>query len=170
MALNMLAQAARGMPNNSSLGDLYVKAHPSADKRTTTIPFDPDAQYVSTTGDVPPGPGNLRGPCPGLNALANHNYLPRNGIATIAQFIEATYKVYGMRKDLSTRLAVFGVVNNGNLLTETFSIGGTPPPGIGSIIPITRVTRRSREYICTTPGATVTTTISDSPNSRNSTT
>ncbi|PHH74800.1 hypothetical protein CDD80_2843 [Ophiocordyceps camponoti-rufipedis] len=27
----------------------------------------------------PPGPGDVRGPCPGLNALANHGYLHRDG-------------------------------------------------------------------------------------------
>ncbi|KAH8898238.1 Cloroperoxidase [Thozetella sp. PMI_491] len=27
----------------------------------------------------PPGPGSVRGPCPMLNTLANHGYLPRNG-------------------------------------------------------------------------------------------
>jgi hypothetical protein len=27
--------------------------------------------------------GDVRGPCPGLNTLANHGYLPRNGIATV---------------------------------------------------------------------------------------
>ncbi|KAJ7282079.1 Chloroperoxidase [Mycena rebaudengoi] len=27
----------------------------------------------------PPGPGDLRSPCPGLNTLANHGILPRNG-------------------------------------------------------------------------------------------
>ncbi|KAJ7315254.1 hypothetical protein DFH08DRAFT_972270 [Mycena albidolilacea] len=26
-----------------------------------------------------PGPGDVRGPCPGLNTLANHRYLPHNG-------------------------------------------------------------------------------------------
>lgn len=36
--------------------------------------LDPATQYVSTTGVhefVPPGEGDLRGPCPGLNAMAN---------------------------------------------------------------------------------------------------
>ncbi|KAL2803087.1 Chloroperoxidase [Aspergillus granulosus] len=28
---------------------------------------------------IAPGPGDSRGPCPGLNTLANHGYLPRNG-------------------------------------------------------------------------------------------
>ncbi|KAF5354419.1 hypothetical protein D9758_010764 [Tetrapyrgos nigripes] len=26
-----------------------------------------------------PGPNDLRGPCPGLNTLANHGFLPRDG-------------------------------------------------------------------------------------------
>lgn len=45
---------------------------------------------------VAPGPGDARGECPGLNAMANHGYLPHNGIATIEQFINGTYEVFGM--------------------------------------------------------------------------
>lgn len=33
--------------------------------------------------------GDVRGPCPGLNTLANHNYLPRNGVATVRSFLES---------------------------------------------------------------------------------
>lgn len=32
---------------------------------------------------VPPSDGDQRGPCPGLNALANHNYINHNGVATV---------------------------------------------------------------------------------------
>lgn len=59
------------------------------------VPFDAASQLVDVHGKhkfVPPGPGDQRGPCPGLNALANHNYLPHNGIATIDQFITSTGK------------------------------------------------------------------------------
>lgn len=59
-------------------------------KRQTT--FDPTSQYVSTTGEyawVAPGAGDQRGPCPGLNALANHGYLPHNGVADIPTIISA---------------------------------------------------------------------------------
>jgi len=62
-------------------------------------PFDAAQQHVSTTGQyafVPPGSGDARGPCPGLNAMANHGYLPHNGIATIQQFVTGTYQVFGM--------------------------------------------------------------------------
>jgi hypothetical protein len=66
----------------------------SLEKRQAII-FDPTAQYVSNTGAhafVAPGSKDLRGPCPGLNAMANHNYLPHNGVGTISQFVQGTYK------------------------------------------------------------------------------
>ena len=52
--------------------------------------FDPQDQYVDVTPGSAneyqaPGPGDLRGPCPGLNAAANHGFLPRSGITTIGQ-------------------------------------------------------------------------------------
>ena len=59
-------------------------------KRQTT--FDPTSQHVSTTGKyawVAPGAGDQRGPCPGLNALANHGYLPHNGVADIPTIVAA---------------------------------------------------------------------------------
>jgi hypothetical protein len=61
----------------------------------TTPKFDAKAQYVDTTGEhawKAPGETDQRGPCPGLNALANHGYLPHNGIGTLDQFIDATMK------------------------------------------------------------------------------
>lgn len=39
-----------------------------------------------------PGPGDSRGPCPGLNLLANHGYLPRNGTVNFGEVVEATGK------------------------------------------------------------------------------
>merc|ERR1712014_384667 len=95
-------------------------------------PFDAKAQYVSNQGKykfVPPGPGDARGECPGLNALANHNYLPHNGYATIQQFIDATETGFGMAKDLGGFLALYGALVDGNLLG--WSINGGPHIGIG---------------------------------------
>ncbi len=56
--------------------------------------FDPIAQRVSTSGKyVWKAPnlaaGDKRGPCPGLNALANHGYLPHNGVAPATAIIQA---------------------------------------------------------------------------------
>lgn len=67
-------------------------------KRQTPLnnpPFDAKSQLVDVTGAhafKAPGSTDQRGPCPGLNAMANHGYLPHNGIATIDQFIEGTGK------------------------------------------------------------------------------
>lgn len=37
-----------------------------------------------------PGPDDSRGPCPGLNLLANYGYLPRDGYVNFGQVVEAT--------------------------------------------------------------------------------
>ncbi|KAG6985309.1 hypothetical protein G7Y79_00116g101790 [Physcia stellaris] len=63
--------------------------------------FDPVAQKVSTTGThawVAPKSGDQRGPCPGLNALANHGYLPHNGVADIPTIIQAVNTVVVIKR------------------------------------------------------------------------
>ncbi|CAN9089997.1 unnamed protein product [Alternaria alternata] len=92
--------------------------------------FDAEAQRISTTGDhkyIAPGPNDLRGPCPGINVLANHGYIPRNGISTITQMTTAANEVFGMGLDLSGFLAVYSAVMAGDL--TSFSIGGKPKSG-----------------------------------------
>lgn len=96
-------------------------------KRQTS--FDPASQLVSTTGDyawVAPGAGDQRGPCPGLNALANHGYLPHSGVADIPTIISAVNTAYGMGIDLGTFLAVYGTAFDGDpiSLDPGYSIGG----------------------------------------------
>lgn len=67
------------------------------------VAFDPAAQLVDVTGAhtfTPPdfSAGDQRGPCPGLNALANHNYLPHNGVAAWTDIYKQT--VSGMSSPL----------------------------------------------------------------------
>ncbi|KAK5722834.1 hypothetical protein LTR17_014220 [Elasticomyces elasticus] len=98
----------------------------------TPPPFDAKAQLVDVSGThafTPPGSGDARGFCPGLNALANHNYLPHNGVATITQFVDATTKVYGMGPDLALFLSTLGATVDGTGVS--WSIAGTPHTGIG---------------------------------------
>ncbi|RMZ66241.1 aromatic peroxygenase [Pyrenophora seminiperda CCB06] len=71
-----------------------------------------------------PGPTDQRGPCPGLNTLANHGYIPRNGIATIGQIQVGTQELFNMGADLSALLAVGGVLDGGDILSTKMSIGG----------------------------------------------
>ncbi|KAF0322137.1 Aromatic peroxygenase [Colletotrichum sp. SAR11_59] len=79
-----------------------------------------------------PGPGDSRGPCPGLNLLANHGYLPRNGHVTLGQVIEATARGFNMGADLSTILGVFAVLADGDIATESFYLGAGPG-GVGGL-------------------------------------
>ncbi len=57
---------------------------------TACTVFDETDQFVNVTPGsphqyVPPGSGDIRGPCPGLNAAANHGFLPHNGVPSITQ-------------------------------------------------------------------------------------
>jgi len=52
--------------------------------------------------------GDVRGACPGLNALANHGYMPRNGVASVRYptpyqilFIDTLYRFCSMSKELT---------------------------------------------------------------------
>lgn len=78
--------------------------------------------------------GDVRGLCPGLNAAANHGYIPHNGVGTIGDFISGTNEAYGMSLDLGGFLAVYGAVFDGNLLG--YSIGG---PTQNSELPLNNI-------------------------------
>ncbi|PQE18747.1 hypothetical protein CJF32_00006490 [Rutstroemia sp. NJR-2017a WRK4] len=113
-----LAQAQAGRRSTLSRDPKRVQ------KRVT---FDPASQYVSTVGEhafVPPNfeAGDVRGPCPGLNAAANHGYIPHNGVGTIGDFTAGTNAAFGMSLDLGLFLGIYGSVFDGNLLG--YSIGG----------------------------------------------
>lgn len=107
----------------------------SAEKLFEAVPtFNAEEQFIDVSEGsgneyVAPGPNDLRGPCPGLNAFANHNFLPHNGYATIAQFIDVTEKVVGMGTDLAAFLSILGAAIDGDL--TSWSIAGTPPSGVG---------------------------------------
>jgi len=73
---------------------------------------------------VAPGPNDIRGPCPGLNAAANHNFLAHDGITTFSELVDAQQNVYNVGYDLATLLAALGLtLTDGDLVTEKLSIG-----------------------------------------------
>ncbi|KAG8742553.1 hypothetical protein FRC11_014249, partial [Ceratobasidium sp. 423] len=91
--------------------------------------FDPIKQKIDVTGEhafKPPTAGDKRGPCPGLNALANHGYLPHNGVTTLTGAIGACNKAFGMGIEIATVLSVIATVFDGNPVTQEWSIGGSP--------------------------------------------
>jgi len=105
---------------------------------TPTTIFNAAEQYVSNQGDhayVAPNfaAGDTRGPCPGLNALANHNYLNHNGVTTLTQAIQATTEGFGMGVDLATFLSTISVLFDGAILTQQWSIGSGGGSGLASL-------------------------------------
>lgn len=124
-----------------------VYGFPGTAKRfepTGVIITNPPAQTFNGTKVIPdaehpfiaPGPADLRGPCPGLNTLANHGYLPRNGVASFEQIVTATGEGFNMDPSLASALAAFGILSRGNAFVNLLSIGlPTPlvPPLPGKI-------------------------------------
>ncbi|KAH9845358.1 Peroxidase, family 2 [Teratosphaeria destructans] len=92
---------------------------------SSTGPIDVSGEHAFQA----PGPTDQRGPCPALNALANHGYISRNGITSLLTVLPAIVRVYGMGLDVGLILTVMGVVWSGNLLSlePSFSIGGSDP-------------------------------------------
>ena len=61
--------------------------------------FDAQQQLVSVSGDHEfrlPGPNDIRGPCAGLNAAANHGYIPRDGIATFESINTGLWEAFSL--------------------------------------------------------------------------
>jgi len=105
-------------------------------KRIVTL-LDPILTIPTVTEGVRAFPGNdtshkfkrskvgqQRGPCPGLNLLANYNCIPRNGIATLSQLIWGQMECLGLAFDSAAVLAVTGVGLCGDPRTQKLSIGG----------------------------------------------
>ncbi|GIZ42141.1 hypothetical protein CKM354_000542000 [Cercospora kikuchii] len=67
---------------------------------------------------------DIRGPCPGLNAAANHGFLARDGITTYNELVDAQQNLYNVGYDLANLLAIAGVGLDGDLIgTTKLSIG-----------------------------------------------
>jgi hypothetical protein len=63
------------------------------------------AAAVDFTNWSPPGPNDVRGPCPGLNSLANHNILPHSGKGiTVSILTKALADGFNMGADFSTAI------------------------------------------------------------------
>ncbi|KIJ42636.1 hypothetical protein M422DRAFT_170825, partial [Sphaerobolus stellatus SS14] len=140
----MLAVQTIAFPQYQSLGGLSQRELVQILPRFTPVtppapPGPPNDTSVKLVNDeahpyIPPRNGDMRGPCPGLNTLASHGYLPRNGIVTPAQIINAVQDGFGMDNALAIRLVYGTMLVDGNPLTNLMSIGakssltGPDPP------------------------------------------
>ncbi|TFK34379.1 Chloroperoxidase [Crucibulum laeve] len=71
--------------------------------------------------------GDIRGPCPGLNTLASHGWLPRSGVATPAQIVNAVQEGFNMENTIAIFVTYAAFLVDGNLVTNQLSIGGKTP-------------------------------------------
>jgi len=118
----------RSIPDPLKLSERSAQLERIHSRQTTkgATAYTPDSAHPYQA----PGPNDERGPCPGLNTLANHGYLPRNGIAHWQDIIEGTKDGFNMAYDLGTILAVYGVLSEGDVTTGMLSIGANLPSAI----------------------------------------
>ncbi|KAB8760611.1 hypothetical protein FH972_026603 [Carpinus fangiana] len=126
------AGSAAQCPNNPN--------HKGAEPITAKYPYNNAKNGVPGNGKggfLVPAPGDtahqfvapdyskdIRGPCPGLNAAANHGFLSRDGIVTFNELVDAQQNVYNVGYDLAVLLAVLGLTTtDGDIVTEKLSIG-----------------------------------------------
>ncbi|KAH9818917.1 Chloroperoxidase [Melampsora americana] len=102
-----------GIPSNINLAPIV----------STGRKIIPDAEHEF----MEPGPGDIRGLCPGLNLMANHGYIPRNGITDMTQLAYGLEEGLGLAPDLTLVLIVFALKTSVDLTTMKMSIGGTDP-------------------------------------------
>jgi len=95
--------------------------------------IDPDNYRPEPGYDfIAPGPGDSRGPCPGLNLLANHGYLPRDGHVSFSQVLLAVNRGFNMGADLATVLCIYAILFDGDFVSETWYLGQSPD-GVGGL-------------------------------------
>ncbi|KAF2729210.1 Cloroperoxidase [Polyplosphaeria fusca] len=100
--------------------------------------FSASEQYVNVKSGSghdyrAPGANDRRGPCPGLNAAANHAFLPRNGLPTIQQTVDGLAAAYGFGQEFAAALAVVAVTLTGDPVGQKWSIGGPFTPVLGGL-------------------------------------
>ncbi|MCJ1454642.1 hypothetical protein MMC28_004995 [Mycoblastus sanguinarius] len=98
--------AANGLPATNPVGNVEV-------------PADGDDAHAF----VPPGPNDIRGPCPGLNTAANHNFISHDGVTNLAELLDAQQNIWNAGYDLAMALAVIGIGLTGDPVTTKMSIG-----------------------------------------------
>ncbi|KAF7309085.1 Cloroperoxidase [Mycena kentingensis (nom. inval.)] len=107
----------------------------------TSLKRIPDAAHPF----VAPRPDDQRGPCPAMNTLANHGYIPRDGIASFEELITGMMEVgphihlvptsdflqaFNLPITIASGLAANNFLTRGNVFINKISIGG-----ISSAIP-----------------------------------
>ncbi|KAJ7169181.1 Chloroperoxidase [Mycena crocata] len=119
---------------------LFVRDNPSPtteiqDGQTGTLIVLPPQATETGLKQIPdaahpfiaPGPNDQRGPCPAMNTLANHGYIPRNGIASFEQITLALMEAFNLELIFGANMAANNMMTRGNPFIDKLSIGGVSP-------------------------------------------
>lgn len=67
-----------------------------------------------------PRPTDLRGPCPGINALANHGFIDRSGLSIPVNHLrDQLSRVYNVDSDFLDTVPIQGAIDNGLVNTQS---------------------------------------------------
>ncbi|KAK7039889.1 Cloroperoxidase [Favolaschia claudopus] len=103
------------------IGTLIVLPTPLVADGLKPIPgnLDPAHPFIA------PKPGDQRGPA--MNTLANHGYIPRNGITSFEQAVSGMMEAFNLEVHFAAGLAATSFVTRGNPFANKISIGGDSP-------------------------------------------
>jgi hypothetical protein len=72
----------------------------------------------------PPVSGDLRSPCPALNSLANHGFIPRNGRdISVPVAFKAMQEALNVSTEIATTLSLAGMRTSTNPSSGSFTLG-----------------------------------------------
>lgn len=129
----LLASSALAFPANMPI-DVRDIVLDKIEKRLNVPGFNAKEQYVSTSGVhryIAPdfANGAQRGPCPGLNALANHGYLPRSGYGGIIEMAQGTFNGDCLLRRLPTQAHMFQAP-----VSAKISLCSSPPMALSRLV------------------------------------
>ena len=67
------------------------------------------------------------------NTDPSYGYLPRNGLVNYEQVLTATAEGFNMAADLATVLAIFAILADGDIATESWYLGTNPTTKVGGL-------------------------------------
>ncbi len=72
---------------------------------------------------APPGPGDVRGPCPAMNSLANHHIIPHDGRnVTVPHLVEVLGDVFNLSPELATVVSQLDLATAPDPTTGSFNL------------------------------------------------
>jgi len=133
--LLLLLAPVLAAPKNPNIRDSPSSTTEVQDGQTGTLIVLPAQATETGLKQIPdaahpfiaPGPDDQRGPCPAMNTLANHGYIPRNGIASFEEITLALMEAFNLELVFGAVMAANNMLTRGNPFINKLSIGGVSP-------------------------------------------